>query len=144
MRVQDAMRPFVAHPLEQARRLHQVGEQQGDRGRGHRLRSYSFGGAPGKRGRRGRRAQEEIGADTPFVGIVFPKRSTATARFARMPTFEEITLSAAALPERHQLLHHLPYLENAIIHVDPAHASGEDHHRIFHHAHHTPPAHSHA
>jgi len=44
---------------------------------------------------------------------------------------------------RHQLLHHLRYLSNAIIHVDPADASGEQHHRIAEHAHGDFPAHSH-
>lgn len=31
---------------------------------------------------------------------------------------------------RHELLHHLPYLSNATIHVDPLGASGEKHHQI--------------
>jgi cation diffusion facilitator family transporter len=44
---------------------------------------------------------------------------------------------------RHQLLHHLPYLANATIHVDPANASGEHHHRIADHAHDELPTHSH-
>ena len=44
---------------------------------------------------------------------------------------------------RHQLLHHLPYLANATIHVDPANASGEGHHRIADHAHDKLPTHSH-
>ncbi len=44
---------------------------------------------------------------------------------------------------RHQLLHHLPYLANATIHVDPANASGEGHHRIDDHAHDKMPTHSH-
>src|SRR5262245_40630588 len=39
----------VARPLEEGRRVHQVSEQQRDRGRGHRLRSYYLGWAPGKR-----------------------------------------------------------------------------------------------
>jgi len=60
------------------------------------------------------------------------------------PTLSVSQGHAVAVEVRHQLLHHLPYLENAIIHVDPAHASGEDHHRIFHHAHDVLPAHSHA
>ncbi len=49
-----------------------------------------------------------------------------------------------AVEARHQLLHHLPYLENAIIHVDPAHVSGEAHHRLLHHVHDGFPVHSHA
>lgn len=40
-----------------------------------------------------------------------------------------------AVETRERLLHHLPYLKNAIIHVDPTHASGEEHHRIVHHSH---------
>jgi cation diffusion facilitator family transporter len=44
---------------------------------------------------------------------------------------------------RHQLLHHLKYLSNAIIHIDPVHASGEDHHHITNHVHDDLPGHSH-
>jgi cation diffusion facilitator family transporter len=44
---------------------------------------------------------------------------------------------------RHQLLHHLPHLANAIIHVDPVDASGEEHHRIAGHVHSDLPAHAH-
>jgi cation diffusion facilitator family transporter len=44
---------------------------------------------------------------------------------------------------RHQLLHHLRYLSNATIHVDPLNASGEKHHRIAEHAHGDHSAHSH-
>ncbi|MBI5872870.1 MAG: cation transporter [Candidatus Omnitrophica bacterium] len=44
---------------------------------------------------------------------------------------------------RHQLLHHLKYLSNATIHIDPTHASGEEHHRIPNHAHDNLPGHSH-
>jgi cation diffusion facilitator family transporter len=40
-----------------------------------------------------------------------------------------------AMEVRHQLLHHLPHLTNAIIHVDPIDASGEEHHRIAEHVH---------
>ena len=44
---------------------------------------------------------------------------------------------------RHELLHHLPYLGNATIHVDPLSASGERHHRIRDHQHDELPTHSH-
>ncbi|MFQ6015582.1 MAG: cation transporter dimerization domain-containing protein [Anaerolineae bacterium] len=44
---------------------------------------------------------------------------------------------------RHQLLHHLRYLSNATIHIDPVNASGEEHHRIAEHIHDDLPAHSH-
>lgn len=43
----------------------------------------------------------------------------------------------------HQLLHHLLYLSNAIIHIDPMNASGEDHHRIAEHTHDDFTTHSH-
>jgi cation diffusion facilitator family transporter len=43
----------------------------------------------------------------------------------------------------HQLLHHLTYLSEATIHVDPANASGVDHHRIDEHAHDGMAPHSH-
>jgi len=44
---------------------------------------------------------------------------------------------------RHELLHHLTYLANAVIHVDPANQSGERHHRVEQHAHGGLVAHSH-
>lgn len=44
---------------------------------------------------------------------------------------------------RHQLLHYLAYLSNAVIHVDPSTASGEEHHSISNHIHSDLPAHSH-
>jgi cation diffusion facilitator family transporter len=44
---------------------------------------------------------------------------------------------------RHQLLHHLRYLSNATIHIDPVTASGEKHHHISEHAHDDLPTHSH-
>jgi cation diffusion facilitator family transporter len=40
-----------------------------------------------------------------------------------------------ALEARHQLLHHLRYLSHVSIHIDPAHASGDIHHRTDSHAH---------
>jgi cation diffusion facilitator family transporter len=44
---------------------------------------------------------------------------------------------------RHQLLHHLRYLSNAIIHIDPVNASGEEHHCIAEHVHGDLPTHTH-
>ena len=44
---------------------------------------------------------------------------------------------------RHQLLHHVPYLSSVTIHIDPANASGEEHHRVVEHVHNNLPAHSH-
>jgi cation diffusion facilitator family transporter len=48
-----------------------------------------------------------------------------------------------AMEARHQLLHHLRYLSNATIHVDPVKASGEEHHRVAEHVHGDLPIHSH-
>jgi cation diffusion facilitator family transporter len=50
------------------------------------------------------------------------------------------TIATAA---RHELLHHLNYLSNAVIHVDPSDASGEVHHRIEEHSHDDLFSHSH-
>ncbi len=44
---------------------------------------------------------------------------------------------------RHQLLHHLRYLSNTTIHIDPVNASGEKHHCIAEHIHDDLPVHSH-
>ena len=44
---------------------------------------------------------------------------------------------------RHQLLHHVLYLSSVTIHIDPANASGEEHHRVVEHVHDNLPAHSH-
>lgn len=44
---------------------------------------------------------------------------------------------------RHQLLHHLRYLSNATIHIDPENASGEDYHSIVEHVHDDLSVHSH-
>lgn len=50
---------------------------------------------------------------------------------------------AIAKEVRHQLLHHLSYLSNAVIHVDPESEAGEDHHRIAAHTHDDLPVHTH-
>ncbi|MEW5956076.1 MAG: cation diffusion facilitator family transporter [Chloroflexota bacterium] len=48
-----------------------------------------------------------------------------------------------AVEARHQLMHHLGYLSNATIHVDPASAPGETHHHLLEHTHDDLPSHSH-
>src|SRR4029450_13278918 len=48
---------------------------------------------------------------------------------------------AIATEVRHQLLHHMPHLATAMIHVDPLDASGEEHHQIVEHVHGDLPAH---
>jgi len=71
-------------------------------------------------------------------------RLHAEVNVAVRPTISVSQGHAVAVEVRHQLLHHLPYLEDAIIHVDPVHASGKEHHRLIHHAHDALPVHSHA
>ena len=43
----------------------------------------------------------------------------------------------------HNLMHHLDYLETAVVHVDPVQEAGEEHHRIREHSHDGLPLHSH-
>lgn len=50
---------------------------------------------------------------------------------------------AIAKEVHHQLLHHVPYIAAATIHVDPAGEAGEQYHRIAAHAHDGLPVHSH-
>jgi divalent metal cation (Fe/Co/Zn/Cd) transporter len=50
---------------------------------------------------------------------------------------------AIAKEVRHQLLHHLSYLSDAVIHVDPVEEAGEHYHRITAHSHDGLPIHSH-
>ena len=50
---------------------------------------------------------------------------------------------AVAREVNHQLLHHLRYLDSAVVHVDPVQEAGEAHHRIAAHSHDGIPPHSH-
>jgi len=50
---------------------------------------------------------------------------------------------AIAKEYRHELLHHLKYLSDATIHVDPATESGADYHEVAEHSHEGLPPHSH-
>jgi cation diffusion facilitator family transporter len=50
---------------------------------------------------------------------------------------------AIAREVNHQLLHHLSYLNGAVIHVDPLQEAGEEHHRFSTHSHDGLPPHSH-
>jgi cation diffusion facilitator family transporter len=62
-------------------------------------------------------------------------RLHAEVNFAVSPQLSVAEGHAIAMEARHQLLHHLPYLSNVTIHIDPEHLSGEEHHRIIEHAH---------
>jgi cation diffusion facilitator family transporter len=70
-------------------------------------------------------------------------RLLAELNVAVSPELSVETGHEIAKEVRHQLLHHLNYLSNATIHIDPVNASGEDHHRFSEHAHGDLPAHSH-
>ena len=50
---------------------------------------------------------------------------------------------AIAKEVHHQLLHHLQFLDQATIHVDPADEAGEQYHQIAEHSHDGLPAHAH-
>ena len=50
---------------------------------------------------------------------------------------------AVARELNHRLMHELKYLDMAVVHVDPAQESGEEHHRIIAHSHDGLPTHSH-
>jgi cation diffusion facilitator family transporter len=50
---------------------------------------------------------------------------------------------AVAREVNHRLLHELGYLETAVVHVDPAQESGEEHHRVTAHSHDGLSTHSH-
>ncbi len=70
-------------------------------------------------------------------------RLQAELNLAVSPEMSVAEGHAVAVEVRHQLLHHLPYLSNATIHVDPGSLSGEEHHRIMEHAHEGLTTHSH-
>ncbi|OGE24486.1 MAG: cation transporter [Candidatus Dadabacteria bacterium RBG_19FT_COMBO_40_33] len=59
------------------------------------------------------------------------------------PTLSVVEGHNIAKEVRHQLLHHLPHLGNATIHVDPVDENGEIHHKILEHAHDNLTPHSH-
>jgi divalent metal cation (Fe/Co/Zn/Cd) transporter len=50
---------------------------------------------------------------------------------------------AIAREVNHHLLHELAYLDKAVVHVDPVHESGEEHHRVAAHSHDDLPGDSH-
>lgn len=70
-------------------------------------------------------------------------RLYAEVNLAVSPELSVVEGHAIAVEVRHQLLHHLPYLSNATIHVDPGNLSGEEHHRIMEHTHEGLATHSH-
>ena len=59
----------------------------------------------------------------------------AEVNIAVSPDGSVIDSHAIALDARHAILHHVPSLANAVIHVDPVGESGETHHRVENHLH---------
>jgi len=70
-------------------------------------------------------------------------RLHAEVNVAVDPSLSVVAGHEIAVEVRHQLMHQLGYLSNAIVHVDPATAAGEAHHRIEQHRHDGLPEHSH-
>jgi cation diffusion facilitator family transporter len=70
-------------------------------------------------------------------------RLHAEVNLAVSPKLSVAEGHAIAIEARHQLLHHLPYLSNVTIHIDPEDLSGEEHHRIKEHTHEGLAVHSH-
>src|SRR5215213_6959620 len=70
-------------------------------------------------------------------------RLRAEVNVAVSPELSVAEGHAIAREVNHQLLHHLRYLDAAVVHVDPVQEAGEKHHRITAHSHDGLPAHSH-
>jgi len=68
----------------------------------------------------------------------------AEISIAVAPELSVADAHALATEVRHQLLHHVRYLSEAIIHIDPSDKAGAEHHRITEHIHDGLPAHSHS
>lgn len=70
-------------------------------------------------------------------------RMHAEINIAVQPDLAVTKAHVIALEARHQLMHHLPYLSNVTVHVDPENVSGEEHHAVAEHTHGKLPNHSH-
>lgn len=70
-------------------------------------------------------------------------RLRAEVNIAVPPELSVAEGHAIAREVNHRLVHHLEYLDAAVIHVDPIREAGEEHHRIATHAHDGLPTHSH-
>ncbi len=70
-------------------------------------------------------------------------RLHAEVNIAVAPELSVAEAHAVAKEVHHQLLHHMPYLASATIHVDPADEAGERYHRVEQHSHDGLPVHSH-
>jgi cation diffusion facilitator family transporter len=70
-------------------------------------------------------------------------RLHAEVNVAVQPDLSVAEGHAIAREVNHRLLHHLGYLDGAVVHVDPIQEAGEEHHRIGAHSHDGLPTHSH-
>jgi cation diffusion facilitator family transporter len=70
-------------------------------------------------------------------------RLRAEVNVAVNPTLSVAEGHAVAREVNHRLMHELRYLDMAVVHVDPAQESGEEHHRVAAHSHDDLPTHSH-
>jgi cation diffusion facilitator family transporter len=70
-------------------------------------------------------------------------RLHAEVNIAVAPHLEVVQGHAIAKEVRHEMMHHVPYLSNAVIHIDPREEAGEEFHRIVEHTHDDLPVHSH-
>lgn len=70
-------------------------------------------------------------------------RLRAEVNVAVSPELSVAEGHAIAREVNHHLLHELAYLDKAVVHVDPVHESGEEHHRVAAHSHDDLPGHSH-
>jgi cation diffusion facilitator family transporter len=70
-------------------------------------------------------------------------RLRAEVNVAVDPTLSVAEGHAVAREVNHRLMHELRYLDMAVVHVDSAQESGEEHHRVDAHSHDDLPTHSH-
>lgn len=70
-------------------------------------------------------------------------RLHAEVNLAVDPSLSIIEAHSIGRNARHKIMHHLPYLSNAVIHVDPSNSSGETYHQFENHTHDDHPEHSH-
>jgi divalent metal cation (Fe/Co/Zn/Cd) transporter len=70
-------------------------------------------------------------------------RLLAEVNLAVDPTLSIEQAHSIGREVRHAIMHHLPYLSNAVIHVDPQHSSGEMFHQFMNHSHDDHGEHSH-
>ena len=70
-------------------------------------------------------------------------RLHAEINIAVAPHLEVTEGHAIAKEVRHSLMHHVGYLSDVMVHIDPTAEAGEQYHRIVAHTHDNLPIHSH-